>query len=131
MANLKKIREQVLPLSVKFGGETVNFKYRIGRMDSDWENRMRDAQNSGDFARVLEVLFEIVADWNVEDYYVDDPSEERGYRLARDGEEGELRKVALIPEEVEAAGVPTYLIGAIIAKFQEDASTGGSQAKKR
>lgn len=130
MANLKKIHQQVLPLSVKFGGQIVNFKYKIGAIDSEWEERMREAQTSGDFSKVIDCLFEIVTDWNLETEYVRDESDGE-MRPARDGEEGELRKIPLEAQAVIDAEMPTHLIGMILSKFQEDASQGGSQARKK
>lgn len=132
MANLKKIHQQVLPLSVKFGGQIVNYKYKIGAINSEWEERMREAQTSGDFAKVIDCLFEIVTDWNLETEYVPDEAGGEGdWRVARDGEEGEPKKIPLEAQAVIDAETPTHLIGMIISKFQEDASQGGSQAKKR
>jgi len=148
----RKLRELVLPLSVKVGDQTVNFEYVIGKIDHEWERDMNVAQGpTGSFWQVCDVLCRVVPKWNWTEDYVpvsegelekmedEDIPVLNGYRLAedRDYEDSgaakdhvETRRVPLDPDEIEFAKVPTPVIGQILGKLQQDANQGGAQAKK-
>ena len=133
MSKGRKIRDKVLPLSVKYAGETINFTYKIGRLDRAWEDRMNTAVQTGDFDGLMGALGDVIASWSYEDDFVKDDDSPVGYRLATDSDaedQVETRKVPLSAEWLEAAMVPTPIIGMIRDKMAEDASTGGAQAKK-
>ena len=143
----RKLRQLVLPLSVRVAGIPVNFEYRIGGIDAGWERRMNEAQGlGGSFEQIIEVMLEVVTKWNWDEDYVkvtDDAELARleeqavpvvdGYRLATEEESDvaiETRVVPLTKEAILQAEIPPAVFGQILQRLQEDASQGGAQAKK-
>ncbi len=149
----RKLRELVLPLSVKVGDQRINFEYQIGRIDHEWERAMNEAQGpAGSFRQIAEEFVKVVRKWNYDEDYVKVPEAQvenledegvevrNGYRLATDddydeatgepAEHVETRRVPLDPDEIVFARVPTPVIGLILFTLQQDAQSGGAQSKK-